>query len=508
MYAKRILTTLCTIGLATALCHGQTESQIPSQSELSSLAIFADAVDAYIYGYPMLMIAITERVATTTPTTAPNAGHAPLNQFAKATALPKAGFTDVVLPSTSTLYASAFLNLKLEPIVMHLPPIDRFFLMEMLDAWTNVSTSSPGTRQNSPPGDYIIGGPDWDGVIPPALPTNTPVIRMPTNTVWIIGRIFTSGTQADLEHVANDILPNITLKPLSKVNTDYMPPTDIPIDPSIDTKTPPLHQVANMDACAFYSTFAATLKTNPPLPQDTNMVRRLANINVVPGNSFDCSEDASDPTTRAVLQLAVQVAKTKLADATVAIPPTSTHWLMPLNVGDYGRRYLLRAIVAEQALGANLPADAVYGYTGKDNGNNAVKGTNTYKIHFNPETSRHLAGEIPPVNPKAFWSVTIYKADGTLLDTEGVDYNAIGWSALGPTIQGHSFCYNSDKSLDIYLQATRPSGAIESCNWLPIPTSGGATVNDADFIVFLRMYWPDQVVLHRRWIPPAVTKTN
>jgi hypothetical protein len=175
-------------------------------------------------------------------------------------------------------------------------------------------------------------------------------------------------------------------------------------------------------------------------------------------------------------------------------------------LGDYGRHYLFRALVAEKALGANLPEDAVYGYGIDDNSNNPLKSTNQYVVHFNAKTAQTF--QLPPVNPNGFWSVTIYNANGTLVDNNVVNYNAIGVGPLGPTIQDHNACFNADGSLDLYIQADPPSGATQFCNWLPISPEGSADPTQPDFIVFLRMYWPDQVVLNGNWIPPAVQKVN
>jgi hypothetical protein len=226
---------------------------------------------------------MTERVITTVPNTRTKLGRAPINQFAEATTLPRGSYTDVVLPSTSTLYASAFLNFSAEPIILHIPEIkDRFFLLQMLDAWTNVSPESPGTRLNSQEGDYALVGPNCTKPLPPEVKN---VIHMDTNTMWIIGRFYTTGTKADLALIVNGIYPGLTLTPLSAFGHDYSPPENVPVNPSIDTVTTPIEQVANMDACAFFGTMAAMMTSNPPLPDDQPTVERLAKIGIVPGNS-------------------------------------------------------------------------------------------------------------------------------------------------------------------------------------------------------------------------------
>ena len=46
---------------------------------------------------------------------------APINQLAVGTALANPTYHDVVLPSTTTLYASSFMDLTNGPLIMHLP---------------------------------------------------------------------------------------------------------------------------------------------------------------------------------------------------------------------------------------------------------------------------------------------------------------------------------------------------------------------------------------------------
>src|SRR5215813_1522672 len=122
------------VSVSCVCAYGQTLQSI----EDGQPQLFIDAVETYIYGYPLMMIGVTGRTATTVPDTATKLGAAPLNQFGKEPRLPDPSFKDVVLPSTTTLYASSFLNLGAEPMILHIPHMgNRFFLLQMLDGWTN-----------------------------------------------------------------------------------------------------------------------------------------------------------------------------------------------------------------------------------------------------------------------------------------------------------------------------------------------------------------------------------
>jgi hypothetical protein len=457
---------------------------------------FATGIRAYLYGYPLVLLGVTERVVTSVPDSTSILGRAPVNQFSFAQQLPNASYTDVVLPSTTTLYGSAFLDLHDEPIVLHVPNIrNRFFIFQLLDAWTNVSPDSPSKRIGTREGDYVFTGPDWKGTDADLPPGITKRYAMSTNTMWIIYRVYTSGSQHDVNAVVNGIFPQSTLTPLSSYGRPYTPPTNVPVDPTVDTKTPPLEQVKNMDACAFFGTLAALLQTNPPLPADAKTVASFASIGLVPGKPFDCGQ--LNATTLAALQLALTLTRTLLPLAPQPAP-TKTNWALPLNVGSYGTQYVLRAIIAQKALGANRPEDAVYGGATLDGEGNTLNGATRYMLHFTPQTSKNLAGELPPVNPKGFWSVTLYNLPNENLYDNSINRNAIGI----PRVQNHSACLNADNSLTLYIQNAAPPdpNSIEYCNWIPAPPG--------DYLLFLRMYWPDQAVLDGTWIPPAVEKVN
>src|SRR5262245_20633927 len=118
------------------------------------------AMDAYVYGYPLVTLDQTRLVMTNV--SSPNTtGRAPMGQFANATSYPDASYHDVTAPNANTLYSVAWLDLKKEPYVLSLPDAhDRYYLMPMLSGWTNVF-ASPGKRTTGTgPQRYAITGPD------------------------------------------------------------------------------------------------------------------------------------------------------------------------------------------------------------------------------------------------------------------------------------------------------------------------------------------------------------
>jgi hypothetical protein len=155
----------------------------------------------------------------------------------------------------------------------------------------------------------------------------------------------------------------------------------------------------------------------------------------------------------------------------------------PMNLGAYGTDYNTRAAVAMVGLGANLPQDATYPNTNLDHQGNTLTGKHRYRLHFKAQA-------LPPV--KAFWSITAYGADEFLID------NPIKRYALGDRDALH---YNTDGSLDIWIQAQAPKEAHRHANWLPVHP-------DQPFLLNARLYWPKEDALQGRWQMPAVERLD
>jgi len=427
------------------------------------------AVEAYVYGYPLVTMDQTRRV--TTNVAVPEDSRAPMGQFANMSSYPDARYHDVTAPNANTLYSNAWLDLSGEPYVLSLPEEQgRYYLMPMLSGWSNVFFA-PGKRTTgTAPQRYVIAGPEWKGS--PDVPGAT-LIRAPTNMVWIIGRTFARATKEDLAAV-NQLQRQYSLVPLSAFGKEYTPAPGR-IDPSIDMKTPVRDQVNAMDAKTFFDRLAMLMKENPPSRRDSQLVKRMASIGIVPGKPFD--ETKLGRHAKAILGDLPKRAQERILAVGRDMDPING-WHYQTNLGRYGKNFDLRAYTTYVGLGANLPQDAIYPIASVDGLGLPLDGLRKYILHFDK-------GEQPPV--KGFWSVTMYNPE------YGFVPNPLNRYQISPTQSPVKT--NPDGSLDIYVQHDNP-GADKVQNWLPAPAGS--------FLLMMRLYWPDQSVLDGTWKPPGI----
>jgi hypothetical protein len=442
----------------------------------------AIGVDAYLYFYSLITMDITRQQISNME---PGKGFGgPMNSFVNILAYPAADLKTVVRPNFDTLYSSGWLDLTKEPVVVSVPDTaGRYYLLPMLDMWTDVF-ASPGWRTTgTEAGYFVVAPPGWrpdlrDRLIEEfKLPKDTQRIDAPTPYVWIIGRTKTDGP-SDYAAV-NKIQAGFKITPLSQWGKTPTP-IQVKIDPSIDMKTPPKVQVDTMSADKYFAYAAELLKLQPPHATDQPIIARMKRIGIESGKSFDL--DKADPVVKKALEAVPKIAQKLMEWKIPTLARVANGWSMNTDtMGVYGNYYLKRAIIAQLGLGANLPEDAIYPLNLGDESGKPLDGANKYAIHFDKAT-------IPPVN--AFWSITLYDQQGFQVANSLNRFAVSSWMP---------FQFNPDGSLDLYFQNESP-GAEKEANWLPAPKGA--------FNLCLRLYAPKSEALTGKWNPPPVMKVQ
>jgi len=437
------------------------------------------AMEAYVYAYPLVTMEITRRVMTNVEK--PEGSKAPMGQFARLRTYPAVDDHSVTAPNADTLYTLAWLDVSKEPWIVSIPDMKgRFFLFPMLDGWTNVF-QDPGKRTTGTKAQkYAITGPGWSGT----LPAGVTEYKSPTGMVWVLGRIYCTGTPEDYKAV-HALQDQVAAVPLSAYGKPYTVPPG-KADPAIDMKEP-REQVNAMDGASYFKLFAELLKTNPPSAEDAPMVAKLAKIGIVPGQEFDASK--LDPAVVKGIDAAPKPAQEKISiylkEALVTgDAKLENGWLFFKNTGLYGNGYRNRAMITWYGLGANRPQDAVYPTSEGPELLKKYDGANKYVMHIGK-------GELPPVN--GFWSITMYDANYFFVP------NPINRYTVSSR---NKFRANADGSIDLYIQKDSP-GKDKEQNWLPAPAG--------EFVLMMRLYWPKETppsILDGTWKPPAVKQAS
>jgi len=436
---------------------------------------FAIASDAYVFGYPLVTMEMTRRVMTNVA--APEGSRGPMGTIIKLREYPDSSFRDVTAPNADTLYTTAFFDVGDEPWVIDQPDMgDRYFLLPLLSGWTDVF-EVPGSRTTGGAAKtFLVTGPGWTGTVPDGMTE----LKSPTSMVWLLGRIYCTGTPEDYAAV-HALQDKFKLQPLSTWGTDYAPPAGT-VNPQTDMKTPVRDQVNALTATAFFTLLADLMKRNPPAAADAPALDRFAQIGLVPGKDLDPARLDSRMDSRLPEASFDRIKLHFLSDN--GDMSRVNGWTYTVKAGVYGTNYIQRALVTVIGLGANRPQDAVYPTSLKSNLLEGYSGDHRYTMRFEKE-------QFPPV--KGFWSLTMYD--------EQMFFVANPINRYSMSLRTNPKL-GDDGSLTIYVQAESPGAELEA-NWLPAPKG--------KFHLMLRMYWPVETppsIIDGSWKIPAVEKAG
>ena len=461
---------LC-LAASFAIAIATAADDAPSLGAVEAVRI---ATEAYIYGYPLVTFDMARRQQTNVA--APDAEHAPMGQMIKMRSYPAVDNHCCAAPNADTLYTEVWLDVSKEPWILGIPEMgDRYYIVPFLDGWSDVvhvaSTYATGGKAQT----YAVTGPGWSGT----LPKGVTEVKSPTGMVWVLGRVYSSGTPEDYKAV-HALQDKFSVVPLSAWGKTYTP-APAAVEPGFDMKTSVRKLVNGLDAFDYLKLLAQLMKTNPPTAADAPIVAQMARIGLVPGQDFD-------PGKLGVIDREVIKTVPKLALVEMGVhlkkQKTTNGWLFfTKGVGVFGTDYLTRGMANLLGPGWNRAQDAVYPLSQKDPSGDAYDGAKyKYVIHFEK-------GQLPPA--EAFWSITMYDEDFFFFPNKINRYDLAKRDRLAIAPDG---------SVDLYLQA-EPPGGNRDANWLPAPKG--------KFQLVMRIYAPRQAppsILDGTWTPPPARR--
>lgn len=436
------------------------------------------ALQAYIYGYPMLYnLAETAKVLDGTNTLIQDSGP---NRFGPARRLlgPEAEF---VTPNNDTLYLIAGCDLSAGSLVLDVPDTaDRYYVLQFVDAWSNnfayVGRRATGTEA----GRYLL-------VAPGSTDTaeGMTVIEAPSYVFTIVGRIQVNG-EADLAAV-HTLQDRFSLTPLAAVTGGSAPGPGA----GIPAPTPGVP-----DDLRWWEQFRVALAAFPPPGGDRELLETAATLGLTDAESPYVDADPALATAlrdgrvqgeamvETLLTTALKVVGgwsgamhafdynlDRLGLGTIDAP----EW----KIADRKVAYATRAAAARAGLWGNHGYEARYDLLWEDEHGDKLDGSRAYELTLSPE---------PPVD--AFWSLTMYDEPDYYLVANPIDRYSIGDRTPGLVTAG-------DGSITIRMQRESP-GADEESNWLPAPEGG--------FRPVLRSYQPTGSMLSGEYALPKVRR--
>ena len=454
MLIRRFATLL--IGLTLAACSTNhigaapsVPNAIPAQIEGSASGAAATALKYVVTFYPLWFTYNQHAHATTNRPVGP-VRMGPL-------------YHEVVAPNDDTLYASSYLELSQQPVILTIP--------RSKVLWSLLSTAPYGDVYDTgiaASGVYALTGPNWSG----SLPSGATQVKMPTTFSQLIIRADKYSENGSDRHVAADefrrAIHIATLSayqsnpdagktlivPLAALSIPYKTIADDTI------KTNPMKFLKGLQTAVHSS-------NTPPLDAASKAL----------SDRFDALFDAQNPDS-AALSAGTRKAYDDILNCYLSATG-KTNWVTFDDIGTTWTDLQRSSITEFLQYGNNLSAAAYY-QAFKDGKGVALDGSrHSYVIRF-------ARNQIPQA--KRFWSITAYTPNSITLISNAAHKYVVGSYTPGLRM-------NKDGSISIYIAPLLPAGA-PTANWLPSA--------EGPFNVMLRVYGPEGSSAAGTYVPPAV----
>ncbi|HTV92786.1 MAG TPA: DUF1254 domain-containing protein [Verrucomicrobiae bacterium] len=381
---------------------------VPARKARFSVAnLDAAAVEAYLFGFPLLVMSAAARHAT-------NA--VGFNRFLHRFDLAETWLRGIVLPNRDLVFSIAWLDLRLGPVVFTSLQTENYYVTSLIDAWTNVFATLGTRATGNTEHQYVISGPRWTGV----LPAHCTHIVSPTNLACIVAQ--TSLDDVSQTHALATLHDHYRLDPMGE-ETLHLDPASV------------LRDVDRLGAEDAFARIRELMVDNPPSRADSGAVEALA---ALAGHESDSAIATAVTNARATID------DTRDADE-------SNGWTVNADAGDYGTDYVHRARAARYDLLSNTVADTLCAQARVDAEHAPLRGGKSYVLHFDP-------WDEPPA--RAFWSLCAFDEE-----------RRFATGGYGPRVleSRQPLMRRANRSLDLYVAHDEPHDGTR--NWLQCPAA-------------------------------------
>lgn len=392
-------------------------------------------------------------------------------------------YQSVVAINNDTLYASTFVDLAVQPLILTIPATQATYSILTLDPYGDlVPVGIPRAE-----GVYGITGPGYGGTLPPGvIPVSSQLDHF--TLIFRIDRYSAAGekqvgaAKVFRRNIKAQLLCDYLSAPCP-IGAKQSPKGDTTlILPELAFATPfkvIADKLTAIDRIGFLKQLQVAV-AGPNTPPMSAYQQLLSNrFNELFGDGeFEPKQDDL----RLVKQFTRGVKKAReLIMHTYLDHLGPTNWIHFDNIGQWGDEVIERASISEFIQYGNGPATAAYYHTFRDSNNQPLNGSGTVYILTFP------ANDLPQAN--RFWSVTAYTPKAIeLIQNSTKKYLVASYT---PGLQS-----NNDGSISIYMSVNLPQGVPEA-NWLP--------VRNGPFNIMLRLYGPLQPA-GGDYVPPFVMK--
>ncbi len=392
-----------------------------------------------------------------------------INRFRHVRTLSAPGASEFVNAATDFLYSTAVIDLRNGPLRLSGGDFSgRWYGLQILDAHME-TMANIGTRTC---GDVVPNALLSYGDQTSTADPGEWSIHSDSPFVYIVGRV-AADVSEDLTDV-HRLQDTLTIEPADPANHGRLDLSDAlaPFPPQ---------NPGCPEGLGFYSALAAVLAFVPPRDHEGMLIGLFRDIGIDPLRGFDHAALAEEA--RAGLADAVPHAHGILGRKLYATGQMIDGWMWVTGIGNYGSDYIVRALVSQHGIWANVPEESLYVMARLDADGALLHGAHRYEIRFPP-------GQTPPVD--AFWSISYYDEHGRLVahPSGRTTVNSL-YSALVP---------DEDGSLTIEIGPQAPSSPQRVSNWLPS--------HDGAFNLNLRCYNPQPAMLSLDYRVPAVKRVG